>query len=352
MISSNINPLTGQPNRLLVGGAIKERQRIADEIASRATRGPMDPVGSGDLGSFAAFQTQFGLNKPTFKPPGGGGGLTGDQIDEIERQTKAYDKLLLSARQQVEANNMQAQALGMTAEQAARLTYEQELLNKAANDNIKLSPAMRNELMATAQAMAESEERTRKLTEAYDFGKQVFGSFFSDLKTELMNGTSLWTSFAKAATNALGSIADKALGMAADGIFDLVFGAITSGLGGGGGTWGVAGGFAGFEGQFGLQSFAGGGYTGSGSRSGGLDGQGGRYAIVHPNETVIDHTKQGGTGAANDNVQLNVFVNGAVGGDDMEERAYRGAQRALDEYRRYGVHDDVETHLNDRHARG
>ena len=39
------------------------------------------------------------------------------------------------------------------------------------------------------------------------------------------------------------------------------------------------------------QSFDGGGYTGNGSRSGGVDGKGGFYAILHPKETVIDHTK-------------------------------------------------------------
>jgi hypothetical protein len=37
-------------------------------------------------------------------------------------------------------------------------------------------------------------------------------------------------------------------------------------------------------------SFAGGGYTGDGARSGGVDGQGGFPAILHPQETVIDHT--------------------------------------------------------------
>jgi hypothetical protein len=41
----------------------------------------------------------------------------------------------------------------------------------------------------------------------------------------------------------------------------------------------------------GVGSFEGGGYTGSGPRSGGMDGRGGRLAMVHPNETVIDHEK-------------------------------------------------------------
>lgn len=40
-----------------------------------------------------------------------------------------------------------------------------------------------------------------------------------------------------------------------------------------------------------LFSFDGGGYTGTGARSGGVDGKGGFPAILHPNETVIDHSK-------------------------------------------------------------
>ncbi|WP_312450062.1 tape measure protein [Stutzerimonas nitrititolerans] len=41
-------------------------------------------------------------------------------------------------------------------------------------------------------------------------------------------------------------------------------------------------------------SFDGGGYTGNGPRSGGLDGKGGFLAMMHPQETVIDHTKSSG----------------------------------------------------------
>jgi hypothetical protein len=40
-----------------------------------------------------------------------------------------------------------------------------------------------------------------------------------------------------------------------------------------------------------LESYDNGGYTGNGPRSGGLDGKGGFMAIMHPRETVVDHTK-------------------------------------------------------------
>lgn len=54
------------------------------------------------------------------------------------------------------------------------------------------------------------------------------------------------------------------------------------------------------------QSFDGGGFTGAGSRSGGLDGKGGFPAILHPNETVVDHTKGQGTGGVVVNQTINV----------------------------------------------
>lgn len=52
-------------------------------------------------------------------------------------------------------------------------------------------------------------------------------------------------------------------------------------------------------------SFEGGGFTGYGSRVGGLDGKGGMAAIVHPNETIIDHTKGGAATQVNITIQAN-----------------------------------------------
>ena len=39
----------------------------------------------------------------------------------------------------------------------------------------------------------------------------------------------------------------------------------------------------------GQRNYEGGGYTGMGPRAGGLDGRGGFMAMVHPDETIIDH---------------------------------------------------------------
>ena len=58
----------------------------------------------------------------------------------------------------------------------------------------------------------------------------------------------------------------------------------------------------------------GGGFTGFGARAGGVDGKGGFDAILHPNETVIDHTKGQSMGAT---VNFNISTVDAAGFDQL-----------------------------------
>ena len=71
--------------------------------------------------------------------------------------------------------------------------------------------------------------------------------------------------------------------------------------------FGTGGSITGFSG--GIFGFEGGGYTGSGPRSGGVDGRGGFPAILHPNETVIDHTRGQGMST---NVTYNINATDAA----------------------------------------
>lgn len=92
-----------------------------------------------------------------------------------------------------------------------------------------------------------------------------------------------------------------------------------------------------FDGLGDLLSFDGGGYTGSGPRSGGLDGKGGFLAMVHPDESVIDHTKgqrpaaSGGGGR----VEINVNVSGARGNAEIESMVESGVRQGLQRYDRH-----------------
>ena len=67
--------------------------------------------------------------------------------------------------------------------------------------------------------------------------------------------------------------------------------------------------------QIKAQSFEGGGFTGYGARAGGLDGKGGYMAMVHPNESIVDHTKGQGQGIT---IVNNVDATG--GGSDVDQR--------------------------------
>lgn len=74
-----------------------------------------------------------------------------------------------------------------------------------------------------------------------------------------------------------------------------------------------------------LFSFDGGGYTGSGSRTGGMDGKGGFLAMVHPNESIIDHTKGGGQSVV---VHQN-FTVGDVASVSMVRQAVAGSEARI-----------------------
>ena len=64
-----------------------------------------------------------------------------------------------------------------------------------------------------------------------------------------------------------------------------------------------------------IPSFAGGGYTGNAPRTGGLDGRGGRLALLHPRETVVDHTRRGQGGGMSYNPTFN--IGGSVTAEDL-----------------------------------
>lgn len=92
-----------------------------------------------------------------------------------------------------------------------------------------------------------------------------------------------------------------------------------SGASGGGvlsGIFNSVGGF--FKNLF---SFDGGGFTGSGPRAGGMDGKGGFLAMVHPDETISDHTK--GQGRA---INITIPVQGMV---DNRTKMQIGAEAAM-----------------------
>jgi len=235
--------------------AVKARDAWAGMFADKST---MDEIGAG-AGQFEALKSQFGIIDKVKT-------ATTELTDAQKKAAEGYAKIVEGANQFIKSQELEAQALGMATQQANALRYAQDLLNKAQEGGKSVTAAQRLELLGLASDMAAAEQATANLTFAYETGKATLGSFFSDMKSELMNGTSLWGSFAQAGINALSSLADKALSMAADGIWDMIFGGLKGALGGGagGGMSGIGKGIAGaFSG--GKLQFASGGYTGDGA---------------------------------------------------------------------------------------
>jgi len=102
--------------------------------------------------------------------------------------------------------------------------------------------------------------------------------------------------FSDAIRNMAKSVIDDLIRMAVQYyITQKIFGAIVGAFGGDAGASAGAGAGSG-GGTFTGMSFNGGGFTGYGARAGGVDGKGGFPAILHPNESVIDHTRGQGAG--------------------------------------------------------
>lgn len=166
-------------------------------------------------------------------------------------------------------------------------------------EGLKSKEEKHNEDLAEAESLYKSgaltidqyNQQISKLEETYnktqmdqlEKGVKQIADTFADA---IVNGENLGEAF--------GNLLKK---MAADllssGIQTLIqnalFPSAPAGRSGVGGVFGRL--LGGLFGGSGVRSFDGGGYTGSGARVGGLDGKGGMPALIHPRETVIDHTK-------------------------------------------------------------
>lgn len=133
-----------------------------------------------------------------------------------------------------------------------------------------------------ARAVAQAQEALAKSDETAKFWRDEMDDLNKGILDAITNGGSL--------SDVLGDVG-KALERAA--WEAALFGTGPMATGGGFSLLGGLGDWV-----SGLMSFDGGGHTGNGARSGGLDGRGGFLAIMHPRERVEDLTRpQGGGGA-------------------------------------------------------
>lgn len=282
------------------GSVAEARKWVAPPGNSQHNRGNAADLGySNDAARKWAHENagQFGLSFPLsnenwhIEDSDARAGAMQERTQQLEQAGQAYDDLLSRGREFVAQQGIEGQALGMTEQAAARLRYEQELLDGARQAGMNLTPQQTESIRQLATEMASAEEQTRRLTQSQEEARASAAQWAGVAQgatkgfiTDLMNGATA----SDALRSALSKIADVLLDQVLTAMFQV---GGTMG-GGGGGLFGSSNG--GLLGNLigSLFSFDGGGHTGNGSRSGGVDGKGGFPAILHPQETVVDHTKE------------------------------------------------------------
>ena len=172
-----------------------------------------------------------------------------------------------SFEQRIAAQRLEITLLGQSTFEIERQKAAFDLLNQAKQAGVQINEPLINQINSMSAEYASAVVEMERLAQAQTthaeqvlFYRGTFAGLFSDMKSGLRDGMNAWEAMGNTAANALDKIADRALSMAANGIFDMIFGAVMGGLGGNslGGGWGVAGGF-GRPGIFGIPGMAEGG---------------------------------------------------------------------------------------------
>tara|TARA_R110000868_G_scaffold192553_3_gene437124 strand:+ start:174 stop:2918 length:2745 start_codon:yes stop_codon:yes gene_type:complete len=152
-------------------------------------------------------------------------------------------------------------------------------------------------------------EEAKKSTSLFGDMQEASESWSKSFADSLVEGGGNFEDFASGMLKELQKIAlAKAFAPIFGGFGDLISGAV-------GGMFGGSSVLSGGS----HPSFAGGGFTGNGSRSGGVDGMGGFPAVLHPNETVIDHTRGQKSGGGSTSIVVNVDASGSSASSDENE---------------------------------
>ncbi len=211
-----------------------------------------------------------------------------DQMNQMDEDAPMFDRLL---KQYIELGDKAQDLRDAIIEQSGAIEETPDSLKSFLDEYNKIIEKSK-EGIQVVKTFGETIEGklTNAFTDFFDIASEGFGNF-----------KNLATSIIRAIVAELVQllIVQKAVGMIKSSIDAFAFGATAK------------------PGQLlnlGNVGYEGGGYTGMGVRAGGIDGRGGFPAILHPNETVIDHTKGQGMGAT---VNFNITTVDAAGFDEL-----------------------------------
>ena len=230
--------------------------------------------------------------------------LSTQEQDNILK-TRSLELDALAAQKQKDLNDLRESGIGSITEEIEGLEAQLNGLDKIyqrrkdIQDLVKKGGGTITE--GEAAGLVDRRNELQEQVEAADALKQQYESIASGIASEF---TSAFSSIIKgtkdvneAFADMLQGIADQFLNMAMKILQDALTQQLVklfTGLfsAGAGAAVPAAGGIGGGAFNIGLGSFDGGGYTGDGPRSGGIDGKGGFPALLHPQETVVDHYQE------------------------------------------------------------
>lgn len=209
------------------------------------------------------------------------GGAKKDRPNEYQRSVADIQSETEAFLRQADAIAQVTAAGGDWERALAVIEEEQKLLNAAQKAGVDLTPQVRAGITEMAEAYVDAEEQLERMRTATEKGQDAMERLFGSIT----DGSEGVIDSLKSILDQIAKVQLAKAGMGLLGATSWGAGMISS-LGG-------------------LMSMDGGGYTGDGARSGGLDGKGGFLAMLHPQETVTDHTKGQSAGGS---VDVRVFM--------------------------------------------
>lgn len=218
-------------------------------------------------------------------------------IEDLLREQAAMEQSNQAMRDQLEEIGLGQAALSdlQIARIDATVALEQETLAMLANNNGSEAEIVlqerKIELLKQQRELTATTQLKTAATDAKKDADRASKEFADTLRGDLKGAFS--AAFRDTGGDPLKAFGDALENMvftrAATALTDALIEAATTQAASSFGSSSGAGGIGDFLSS--LFSFDGGGSTGSGPRSGGLDGKGGFMALLHPQETVVDHTR-------------------------------------------------------------
>lgn len=106
---------------------------------------------------------------------------------KAKKQIEDYDKIVAKAREFIETQEIERQALSMDAQAASALKHEHEMLNQAKEHGIELTDKQKDQIHQLASDMASAEEATKSFKDTQEQLKQ-FGDTISGELTSALEG--------------------------------------------------------------------------------------------------------------------------------------------------------------------